>query len=231
MVEINLLPPQYRKRTEPNVWMYASVAAAAVTLLLIAIPEIVVATQVGNLQRRLDDQNGQISALRASVSPEYLRLTNSKTTLTAISQTAESLSGGKTYWSTDLARFVAQLPQSGGVALSTLNMHPSAVAALYNGKPASKEYDLSGSALSTAALVNFLNAYDADNYGVNFKNTQRNPETNNYTFSATVGQLDGTPVNAAATTGLTPAPAAGTPSAPAPSAPAPSAPPASGVKQ
>ncbi|AWN24061.1 fimbrial assembly protein [Deinococcus irradiatisoli] len=227
MVEINLLPPQYRKRTEPNVWMYASIGAAAVTLLLIAIPEIVVATQVGNLQRKLDDQNGQISALNSTVAPEYRSLTNSKTTLTAISQTAQSLSNGKTYWSTDLARFVSQLPQSGGVALSALNMHPSAVASLYNGKPASKEFDLSGSALSTAALVNFLNAYDADNYGVNFKSTQRNPETNNYTFSATVGQLDGTPVNAAATT-----PAAGTSvAAPAPSAPAPSATPASGVQQ
>ena len=230
MVEINLLPAQYRRRTEPNVWLYAGVAAVAVTLLAIAIPEIVVATQVGNLQNKLDDQNGQISALRSSVTPEYNSLTADKARLTAISQTAQSLSTGKTYWSTDLARFVGQLPQSGGVALSSLNMHQAAtgVTSLYNGKPADKEYDLSGTALSTSALVNFLNAYDQDNYGVNFKNTQRNADTSDFTFSATVGQLSGTPVSAAATTAAPAAPAA----APGSAAPAaPSATPANGVKQ
>ena len=227
VVEINLLPPQYRRRTEPNVWLYAGVAAVAVTLLAILIPEIVVGTQVGNLQNKLDDQNGQISALQSSVTPEYRSLTADKTRLTAISQTAQSLSTGKTYWSTDLARFVGQLPQSGGVALSSLNMHQAATGttSLYNGKPADKEYDLSGTALSTSALVNFLNAYDQDNYGVNFKSTQRNTDTSDFAFSATVGQLAGTPVSAAATTA---APAA----APGSAAPAaPSATPATGVKQ
>ncbi|WP_161880466.1 fimbrial assembly protein [Deinococcus alpinitundrae] len=226
MVEINLLPPQYRRRTEPNVWMYASAAAAAVTLLAIAIPEIVVGTQVGNLQNKLDDQNGQISALQSSVAPEYRSLTADKTRLTAISQTAQSLSTGKTYWSTDLARFVAQLPQAGGVALSSLSMHQTAngAASLYNGKPADKEYDLSGTALSTSALVNFLNAYDQDNYGVNFKNTQRNADTSDFAFSATVGQLSGTPVSAAATTAPAAAPGSAAPAAP-------SATPANGVKQ
>ncbi len=226
MVEINLLPAQYRRRTEPNVWLYAGVAAVAVTLLAIAIPEIVVGTQVGNLQNKLDDQNGQISALRSSVTPEYNSLTADKTRLTAISQTAQSLSTGKTYWSTDLARFVGQLPQSGGVALTSLNMHQAATGttSLYNGKPADKEYDLSGTALSTSALVNFLNAYDQDNYGVNFKNTQRNADTSDFTFSATVGQLAGTPVSAAATTAPAAAPGSAAPAAP-------SATPANGVKQ
>ncbi len=224
MVEINLLPQQYRKRTEPNLWLYAGAAAVAVTLLAIAIPEIVVGTQVGNLKSQLDDANGQISAIESSDAPEFRRLTDSKNRLTAISQTAKSLSSGKTYWSTDLAKFVGQLPQSGGVALSSLNMHQAANNTLYNGKPANKEYDLSGTALSTGALVSFLNAYDQDNYGVNFKNTQRNAQTSDYAFTATVGQLVGTPLSAAATTPADGAATAATPVAgtsPAPAAPPP----------
>lgn len=231
MVEINLLPAQYRRRTEPNVWLYAGVAVVAVTLLAIAIPEIVVGTQVGNLQKRLDDENGQISALESSVAPEFRSLTDNKARLTAISQTAQSLSSGKTYWSTDLAKFIGQLPQSGGVALSSLNMHQAADKTLYNGKPISKEYDLSGTALSTSKLVSFLNAYDRDNYGVNFKGTQINTQTSNYDFTASVGQLAGTPVSAAATTPTDGTPATQTPTTqtpttptPAPGTPAPSAP-------
>ncbi|TSA88046.1 fimbrial assembly protein [Deinococcus detaillensis] len=232
MVEINLLPAQYRKRTEPNVWLYAGVAAVAVTLLAVAIPEIVVATQVGNLQKRLDDENGQISGIEEKDAPEFRRLTADKARLTAISQTATSLSSGKTYWSTDLAQFVAQLPQNGGVALSSLNMHQAASNTLYNGKPASKEYDLSGTALSTSTLVGFLNAYDQDKYGVNFKSTQRNTATNNFDFTASIGQLAGTPVSAAATTTPT-TPANGTPANVTPTTPAPAAPaaPTSGATQ
>ena len=208
MVEINLLPPQYRKRTEPNVWLYASLGAAAVTLLSSPFPKSWWPPSVGNLQRRLDDNKGQISALQSSVTPEYQALTTSKTNLTAISQTAQSLSSGKTYWSTDLAKFVGQLPQSGGVALSRLEMRAPDAQSLYNGKAASKEFELTGTAASTTALVNFLNAYDQDSYGVNFKNTQRDPLTSNYNFAATVGQLGGVPVSAAATTPVGTAPAA-----------------------
>ncbi|WP_293914716.1 fimbrial assembly protein [Deinococcus sp.] len=208
MVEINLLPQQYRKRSEPNVWLYAGVAAGVVTLLAIAIPEIVVATTIGNLQKRLDDQTGQISALQQSVAPEYRDLTTRQNNLNAVAQTARNLSSTKNgYWSTDLAKFVGQLPSGGGVALNQLTMHPfvpnPSAPAPYDGKPASKEFDLTGSAVSSTALVGFLNAYTQDNYGVNFKSTQRNAAANNYTFSATVGQLDS--VSASATTpGTTP---------------------------
>ena len=200
MVEINLLPQQYRRRSEPNVWLYASLAVGVATLLIIAVPEIIVGTSVGNLQKRLEDQNGQISALNETVRPEYAALTTQRNDLMAVSQTAKSLSEGKTYWSTDLARFVGQLPQSGGVALTSLNMTAPAptTPALYNGQPASKEFDLSGNVSSPAALVNFLNAYEQGQYGVNFKNTQRDLASGNYSFSATVGQLASTPVSAAA---------------------------------
>jgi type IV pilus assembly protein PilN len=219
VVEINLLPQQYRKRSEPNVWLYAGVAAGVVTLLAIAIPEIAVATTIGNLEKRLADQNGQISALNESVAPEYRDLTTRKNNLTAVVQTAQNLGATKNgYWSTDLARFVGQLPSGGGVALTQLTMHPPAAGAgtPYDGKAANKEYDLTGNAVSSAALVSFLNAYTQDNYGVNFKSTQRNATDNNYTFNATVGQLDSVAASAV------------TPSSAAPGS---SATPASGVKQ
>jgi type IV pilus assembly protein PilN len=220
VVEINLLPQQYRKRTEPNVWMYAAVAAGVVTLLAIAIPEIAVATTIGNLNKRLADQNGQISALNESVAPEYRDLTTRKNNLSAVKETATSLSSSKNgYWHTDLARFVGQLPSSGGVALTQLTMHPylpnPSAPAPYDGKLASKEFDLTGNAVSSAALVSFLNSYTQDNYGVNFKSTQRNVTENNYTFNATVGQLDSVAASA-----LTPG-----------STPGSSTTPASGVRQ
>lgn len=248
MVEINLLPAQYRRRSEPNIWLYAGIGVVAFTALAILIPEIVVGTQVGNLQSRLEDQRGQISALQTSVAPEFRRLTDRKAQLTAIGQTATSLSTGKTYWSNDLTRFTKQLPTS-GVALTSLIMHdPANSAVLYNGKAASKEYELVGTAASSEALVTLLKAYDQQDYGVNFKNTQRNVQADtaenknqpdNFTFAATVGQFASTPISAAAT--IDPAtgapistPASGVPADPTPpadgSAPAAPAAPTDGVR-
>ena len=63
--------------------------------------------------------------------------------------------------------------------------------------------------------MNFLNTYENDpNFGVNFKSMQKDGETSDYTFSATVGVV-----------GAAPTPAAGTPGAATPTA-APAAPPA-----
>ena len=63
VVEINLLPAQYRKRSEPNVWRYASLALPVATVLGVLLFTVVQNTRLGNIQRELDAANGEITAL------------------------------------------------------------------------------------------------------------------------------------------------------------------------
>ena len=227
MVEINLLPAQYRKRSEPSLWRYGTLALPALTVLGIVIFSVVQNARLGNLQAQLADNTGQISGLE-SAKREYDDLTRQKTDLQKVTDVSKTLQADKTYWSSDLARFVNALPSGGGVALTNMTVRAVDSNAqtnlsqqgLYNGRPVSKEFDLNGQAASSQALVTFLNSFESNpNFGVNFKSAQRAPlvagvpaaATRPYTFSATVG-LVGQPAAASATT----APAAG----PADSAPA-----------
>ena len=226
VVEINLLPAQYRKRSDPSLWRYGSLALPVLTVLGILIFTVSQNTRLGNIQASLDDTNGQISAL-ASAKREYDDLNRQKTELQQVTVVSNTLQASKTYWSSDLARFVNALPTTGGVALSSLSVKAVdsntltnyAQQGLYNGKPVSKEFELTGQAASSQALVNFLNSFENNpNFGVNFKSAQRQAATGGttsattaantpYTFSATVG-LIGQATAASATTG-----AAGTPGA------------------
>ena len=73
MVEINLLPQQYRKQSEPTLWQPAAVGVVVLTALILIGVEVATATKVGNLTKELDSVNGEIAALTPA-SQEFGRL-------------------------------------------------------------------------------------------------------------------------------------------------------------
>lgn len=231
MVEVNLLPAQYRRRSQPNAWRYATYALLPVTALLILVPSLVVGSQLGEVQRQVDAADGEIAALTPD-KREYDGLNRQRQELQQVTAVSTTLQASKSYWSTDLARFVNALPSGGSVALSSLTVRSLDSSAqtnlqqqgVYDGKPVTKEFDLTGQAASTQALVTFLHSYESNpNFGVNFKSVQRATDAASgagaaansaYTFNASVGLL-GQPAQAAQTTPAQSTPAQGTQSAPA----------------
>ena len=51
MVEINLLPQQYRKQSEPTLWQPAAVGVVVLTALILIGVDVATATKVGNLTK------------------------------------------------------------------------------------------------------------------------------------------------------------------------------------
>ena len=216
MVEINLLPAQYRKQSQPGVWKYATWAllpVAAVTMLSLWLAT---ASQAGGLQREIDAVQGNIDTLTPA-KQERDRLAARQQELEQVTTVAQALRDQKTYWSNDLASFSTQLASAPGVSVSSLTMRTldagalatSQGAGIYTGKNVRRELDLSGAASSQQAVINFLNTYENDpDFGVNFKSLQRDPQSGNYTFAATVGVV-GPAVSAVApaSTAAAPAPA------------------------
>jgi type IV pilus assembly protein PilN len=216
VVEINLLPAQYRKQSQPGVWKYATWAllpVAAVTMLSLWLAT---ASQAGGLQREIDAVQGNIDTLTPA-KQERDRLAARQQELEQVTTVAQALRDQKTYWSNDLASFSTQLASAPGVSVSSLTMRTldagalatSQGAGIYTGKNVRRELDLSGAASSQQAVINFLNTYENDpDFGVNFKSLQRDPQSGNYTFAATVGVV-GPAVSAVApaSTAAAPAPA------------------------
>ncbi|MFC5847344.1 fimbrial assembly protein [Deinococcus petrolearius] len=217
MVEINLLPAQYRRQSQPGVWKYATWAllpVAAVTMLGLWLAT---SSQAGRLQREIDAVQGNIDTLTPA-RQERDRLAARQRELEQVTTVAQTLRGLKTYWSNDLAAFSTQLAAAPGVSVSSLTMRTLDAGALatsqqsgvYAGKNVRRELDLSGAASSQQAVINFLNSYENDpDFGVNFRSLQRDAQSGDYTFAATVGVV-GPSVGDAPATG-TGAPAAGTP--------------------
>ncbi|GGL04130.1 fimbrial assembly protein [Deinococcus radiotolerans] len=218
MVEVNLLPQQYRKQSEPTLWQPAAIGVAVLTALILLGVEVATATKIGNIKKELDSVNGEIAALTPA-DREFRQLTQEKTELQQVTAIAGQLRDAKTYWTNDLASFTAQLPGGSGVALKSLTIRPVDATNLasqqqngvYTGQNVTREIDLSGSASSQQAVVNFLRTFENNpNFGVNFRSLQSEGETGRYTFNATVGIVKGD----AAATSPTTTPAGGTPEAP-----------------
>ncbi|GMA16690.1 fimbrial assembly protein [Deinococcus metallilatus] len=207
MVEINLLPQQERRSTQPDAWRYAALALLPLTAALILIPELIVGSRLGALHREQDRLNGEIAALTPA-KQEYDRLLGTQRTLEEVTAVAGQLRDAKTYWTNDLAAFSSQLPSGGGVAITSMNVKALDAGALadlqksgvYTGKNVVREFDLSGTASSQQSVVNFLNAYEnSPNFAVNFRSLQQEGDTGRYTFAASVG-LVGQPAPQAAST-------------------------------
>ncbi|ADV67192.1 hypothetical protein [Deinococcus maricopensis] len=227
MVEVNLLPQNMRRRNEPNIWKFAAIGLPITGLLIMGVVTVVYSLQESELNRQVDDANSQIAALQPSKT-EFDTLSRRRTELQAVTNTADQLLATKTSWSSDLARFVNQIPTVKDVALTSLTVGTATTAATpvggatpFDGKAISKTFTLNGRARSTQALVRFLNAYErSPEFGITFNNATRDEQTQDYTFNAVVGLVAPAQPASATTTA-----AAGTPAA-APAAPA--TPPATG---
>ncbi|EYB67303.1 fimbrial assembly [Deinococcus phoenicis] len=227
MVEINLLPQQERRSTQPDAWRYATYALLPLTAAAILIPELLVGSQLGSLHREQDRLTGEIAALTPA-KQEFDRLRGTQNTLEEVTAVAGQLRDSKTYWTNDVAAFSAQLPSGGGVAITSMNVKALDAGALtslqqggiYAGKNVVREFDLAGTARSQQSVVNFLNAYEnSPNFAVNFRSLQQEGETGRYTFAASVGLVGQPGTAATGAAAATPGDAAAAASAP-PAAPA-----------
>ena len=236
MVEINLLPQQYRKQSQPSVWKYATWALLPITAAALLIPWVMTSTKTSDLQRQIDAVQGDIDALTAQ-KQEHDRLVARQKDLEQVTTIAQTLRDQKTYWSNDLAAFSTQIPAGSGVAIKSLKMTtltPDALKNLqatgqYTGKNVRRELAITGDASSQQSVINFLNTFEnSPNFGLKFQSLQHDKQKDTYSFTANVGVVGATPaaqagtgtttVTPAGSGAVTPAPAA----APAASAPAPS---------
>lgn len=216
MVEINLLPKEYRKQTQPDVWRYASVGVAGLTAVLLGGWLMIVSGSTGRLTEQSAELQRQIDALTPA-KQENDRLQARKAELEQVTAVALQLRDQKTYWSNDLANFTGNVPRA--VVIRTLSMSGAAAnpgqSVLFGGRPVQRQLEVSGVGRSQDAVSQFIKAYEGDPaFGVDFRGMRREEETGTYAFTASIGVL-GDAAEAAAQV-----PAAGDAAPAAPAAPA-----------
>ncbi|SEJ22979.1 type IV pilus assembly protein PilN [Deinococcus reticulitermitis] len=213
MVEINLLPKEYRKQTQPDVWRYASIGVAGLTTVLLAGWFVIVSGSTSRLSEQSAELQRQIDALTPA-KQEGDRLQARKTELEQVTAVALQLRDQKTYWSNDLANFTGNVPRT--VVIRTLSMAGTpanpASAVAFGGRPVQRQLEISGVGRSQDAVSQFIKVYESDPaFGVDFRGMQRQEETGTYAFTASIGVLGDVPEPVA----QAPASAGAAPAAPA----------------
>lgn len=200
MVEINLLPQQYRQQSAPDAWKYGTVAVLTASLVAMGIGWALTNQNVRQLQGQIDAEQGTITALTPQ-KQVHDQLVADQQNLEKVTSVAQNLRDNKTYWSNDLALFSREIAAGSGVSLTKLTMKDKSANELssdqaggvYVGKQVRREMTLTGQAASQQAVINFLNTFENNpGFGVNFQGMQQDDQTKNYTFTAKVGLVDET---------------------------------------
>lgn len=200
MIRLNLLPKTLRRRVEPGWWRLVAILFALAVFGALGLLHYSAQSQLAALRLERDTLKAEVEALAPFIA-EQNRLNQERKTLESLLAIRERLRKDFAPWSDYLAQFIRQIPREGGqltIALKSVGTKllseeeakRQAEAGAYDGKPVRVEFSLQGEAMSQAALIRFLQAFETSpRFGVSFQGASLDPARGVYTFSATVGLL------------------------------------------
>lgn len=183
---------------EPGWWRLAAILFALAVFGALGLLHYSAQSQLAALRLERDTLKAEVEALAPFIA-EQNRLNQERRTLERLLAIRERLRKDFVPWSDYLAQFIRQIPREEGrlpIALKSVGTRllseeeakRQAEAGAYDGKPVRVEFSLQGEAMSQAALVRFLRAFETSpRFGVSFQGASLDPARRVYTFSATVG--------------------------------------------
>lgn len=201
MININLLPKTLIRKREPRHWKLISI------LLPILVLGSIFSMQVlTNLQERsLKQEKNELELTRREMQKhldEFNFLNSRKSDLEELMAIRDSVKDDYILWSDEISLMIETLPAPTGelprIAFNDLNiraLEPRERDRLmqdqtYEGLDAGAEMEISGTALDSQALSNYLRRLqESPIFGVAFKDASLDEETGSYTFDLSVGAI------------------------------------------
>ncbi|MEZ4631854.1 MAG: hypothetical protein R2880_14295 [Deinococcales bacterium] len=197
MIDINLLPKTFRKRTEPSYWRLIAILVPLAIFLSILTWQIIL-----NLEaQRLSNQKNELELTKRQMQrylDEQAALERRRTALNELLRVRDEVKEGTITWSNELMLMLETLPPPVGdkpsVSFRELNIRaldPRAreqARATYEGLDVAAEMEVQGIALNTETLANYIHALqDSPIFGVSFQRASLDEETNSYDFTVVIG--------------------------------------------
>ena len=201
MININLLPKTLIRKREPRHWKIISI------LLPILVLGSIFSLQVmTNLQERsLKQEKNELELTRREMQKhldEFNALESRKANLEELLEIRDGVKDDYIVWSDEISLMLETLPASNGefprIAFDDLNIRALDARErdrlmqdqTYEGLDAGAEMEISGTALDSEALANYLaRLQDSPIFGVAFKDASLDEETGSYSFDLSVGAI------------------------------------------
>ncbi len=199
MININLLPKNLRRVREPGYWRLLAVAFPLLVLLVAGGMQYFANTTAANLQREKLAREDQLALLQPFLR-EQRDLISRQQQLNQLIAVARSVRENNIVWTSEIAGLLETLPVGDGPApvidFTALQMQsvvpPRVDPNRYEGRSVIAEMQVSGSVVDTEVLAEFIRALErSDAYGVMFQNAQRQGEEDLFSYSLTVGAVEG----------------------------------------
>ena len=200
MININLLPRHLRRVREPGYWRFIAVLFPLIVFGTLFAVQFTVNRTIQNLETEIVQLEERKRALQPFIARRDALLTQQQQ-LNQLIAIRNQVQQNRIAWTGEINSVLETLPSQGDsarprISFQSLNMAavvpPTADPNLYEGQPYYAQMNISGQALNTEVLAEFVRALEtSSNYGVGFQNASRNDENEIYSYNLTVGALNG----------------------------------------
>jgi len=194
LINLNLLPKRYRKRTLPSAWRLATFVAGILVLGSVGFVHYQTQASINRLENQKEQLRLEVELLRSYIA-EQNKLQQKQRELEALASVSRQVRAKFRPWADYLARFLVELPSKEGrleVRLETLSVKaidPNKAKQIY-GIPADVEFTFRGRAASRNVLVQMVKTFETDpGFGIDFQKAEHDLKTGIYRFSASVGMI------------------------------------------
>jgi type IV pilus assembly protein PilN len=200
LINVNLLPKNLRRVQEPGYWKLLAVLFPLLTFAIVFTLQFTANQTVRNLESDVQQLEDRLALLQPALR-EQQQLQQRQAQLRQLIRTYEQVSANRIDWTNAIEGMLENLPAlnaSGGRQIDfrslnlTASVPPINDPARYEGKPVVAEMTISGNAISTDVLAEFIRTVeDSERYGVAFQRTDRQEEQGIYAYNLVVGMYQG----------------------------------------
>lgn len=199
MINVNLLPKHLRRVREPGYWRIIAVLFPLIVLGALGVVQFLYSQTENNLKAEKLEKETKVAELQQYVDKQA-QVNAQLEQVNVLIGIRDQVQQNTIQWTNELAALLEMLPaaQANGrpsISFSSLTMQASTGEAdpnRFEGKSVVAEMNVSGEAVSTEVLAQFIKSLeDSEKFGADFGNATRNEETGNYTYTLTVGAVGG----------------------------------------
>lgn len=200
LININLLPKHLRRVREPRYWAAVAVLFPLVVLGVLGFIQFTLSQTISNREDEIITLEAQRLALQPFINQQR-ELTARLQQLQELDAIQMEVEANRILWTGEITALLEFLPPQGEAVRPRIDFQNLTMTAVnppgsdpnrYEGRPFIAEMNVTGKAVSTQVLAEFIRSLESSNtFGINFQNASREEDTGFYNYSLTIGALSG----------------------------------------